>query len=56
MQLLSRGYTPLVLSLVERGIASQIALKLRMKNIIPRKEENDATLLADTSRSTLKDA
>jgi len=49
MQLLRRGYTPLVLSPVERGIASEIALKLRMKNIIPQKEENDATLLAEAA-------
>ena len=49
MQLLHRGYTPLVLSPVERGIASEISLKLRMKSIIPQEEENDATFLAEAA-------
>lgn len=49
MQLLSRGYTPLAMSPVERGIASEISLKLRMKSIIPHEEENDATFLAESA-------
>lgn len=49
MQLLTRGYTPLVLSPVERGIASIISLKLRMQNIIPHNEENDATIVAEAA-------
>lgn len=49
MQLLSRGYTPLAMSAVERGIAGEIGLKLRMKHIIPHEEENDATLLAEAA-------
>ena len=49
MHLLHRGYTPLVMSPVERGIASEISLKMRMKSIIPHGEENDATLLAEAA-------
>jgi len=49
MRLLSRGYTPLAMSPVERGIAGEIGLKLRIKNIIPHDEENDAILLAEAA-------
>ena len=49
MRLLTRGYTPLVLSPVERGIASVISLKLRMQNVIPHSEENDATIVAESN-------
>ena len=49
MQLLRRGYTPLAMSPVERGIASEISLKLRMKSILPHEEENDATFLAEAA-------
>lgn len=49
MHLLDRGYTPLAMSPIERGIAGEISLKLRIKEIIPHEEENDAALLAEAA-------
>lgn len=49
IHLLDRGYTPLAMSPVERGIADEISLKFRLKEIIPYEEENDATLIAEAA-------
>ena len=48
-KMLARRYTPLTMLPVERGIAAQIALKLRMSETIPHEEENDSLIVAESS-------
>lgn len=47
--MLARRYTPLVLSPLDRGIACEVALKLRMRGIVPDEEENDSLAVAEAA-------
>lgn len=43
------GYEPLNLTAVERGIAEQIGMKLRVKDILPDEEVNDGLVIAEAA-------
>ena len=47
--LLSWGYTPAPIPPVGMGIAEQIGLKLRLRNVIPDEEKNDALVIAEAA-------
>ncbi len=48
-KMLARRYAPLAMLPVERGIAAEIALKLRMSQVIPYDEENDSLVAAEAA-------
>ena len=47
--LLSWGYEPLNLIPTGKGITEQIALKLRIKGILPHEEQNDSYVIAESA-------
>ena len=47
--LLARGYTPMNLSPLERGILTEIGLKIRMKELVPHEEIGDSMVIAEAA-------
>ena len=47
--LLYRGYTPMNFSPLERGILSEISLKIRMRGLIPHDEIGDSMVIAEAA-------
>lgn len=43
------GYDPVNLIPVGHGVVEQIALKLRMQNVIPQEEQNDSFIVAESA-------
>jgi hypothetical protein len=47
--MLARGYTPVAMLPVDRGIAAEVALKLRIREVIPHEEENDSLIVVEAA-------
>lgn len=48
-KMLEWGYWPTNLVPVDHGVVEQIALKLRLQNVIPQEEQNDSLIIAEAA-------